>query len=201
MEQAATATQPDDLTAGQRLLALRALSTRRQRLEHQLKSQKLKWRERLDELSRALHDLIEEQVPAKPAQCKNSLVAIQEAYEARRTAVAEKKADIDATTTKIAAVDAAMYEMIHAEPGSQMDLELGGDPDEGGPRWLTSDTGRQVSRAIADLGDDDASADMADLRARLDELGVAGLTLAPEAGDEDEDEDDDDRADNDSPDG
>lgn len=187
MNQAATEQENQDLNATQRLLALQLLSKRKQRLEQQDKAQRHKWREELDKCTRAMNELIEDHVPTDGEECRDHLSLIKEAYETRKKAENDKKAELDATKAATAQVESAMFELIHAsDEDVQMNLDLG---DEERESWLTNDTGLQIQRALTDATElGDATSDMQDLRSKLEDLGVAGLQLAPEA-DEDDDED------------
>lgn len=176
-----------DLNPTERLLALQLLSRRKQRLELQEKAQKQKWRDALDTCTRELHELIEQHTPTDGDEAKHHLEAIRAAYEAHKQAERDKKGELDATKAQIAQVESAMYEVIHATDVQQMSLDLGGDDDEQGPTWLGGDTGMQISRALNDASEQgDPTADMEDLKARLENLGVAGLQLAPDTEDDEE---------------
>lgn len=186
----ATEATDQDIDATQRLLALQLLSKRKQRLELQDKAQRQKWRETLDTCTRELHELIEEHTPTDGDEAKHHLGAIKVAYEAHKKAEKDKKGELDATKAAVAQVESAMYEVIHAaDDGSQMNLDLG-DGDEKGS-WLNADVGKQIFRAIGEAADQgDESEDLDDLKAKLEDLGVAGLQLADDGEPDDESGDD-----------
>ena len=195
-DSAADVTEVIEQTATQRLLALRLLSNRKQRLDLQLKAQRHKWREKLEELTKSLHGLIDD-IPVPEDQAGDLLEYIRHAYDERKRADSLKKRELDTTKAAIAQLEAAIHETIHADPAvPQMNLDLT-EEQEGAQPWLVGDTGAQVKLAIEDHGSTGAeiTADMDDLRGRLEELGVADLQLAPDPDATDADGDDGDDGD------
>lgn len=177
--------QTADMDARARLSALRVLDGRKQRLETELKSTRKTWSDALTELTKAMHELIDQTNPVKSSDCRTRLNEIREAREEKQQAEADKKKEIDSVTSRVSRVDAAMVELIRTDTDDQMGLDLGGNEVSPGLR-MTSDTAETVGAALSTIKDDggELSPDLAELELALESMGMADLTLAPEPEDD-----------------
>ena len=184
---AAEQTNADEMSARQRLQALRLLDSRRQRLEHEVKSTRKKWSDKLTELTQSLNGKIKDNEPSKDNDCRKALKSIKKALEKREAAEKQKKREIDEATSKLAEVEAGIIELIRSRPSDQQTLEL--DPEAAGSGvYMTNDTAKAVGAAMEDHVEQggEMTADMDDLKGRLKDLGVEGLSLVPNDNDEPE---------------
>lgn len=180
-------------SAEERLLTLRLLISRKQRLDNQMKAVKAKWRDILDEKTRAISALIDPEVPVDPDMALPRLIELRDTWKSRQHAETEKAAEVSKVKAQIEKTEATWYEVLMtSNSAEQLPLPSGlgaSDP------WITADVASTVNEELASLQSAGAefSPDMESLRARLDAIGVGSIRLVPsevastddEAGDDD----------------
>lgn len=174
------------MDAVRRLAALRILDGRRERLELELKAKRKEWADTLTGLSKALHALIEKPNPAKK-DCPKRLNQIRAAFNERQEAEKEKAKEVDAITSRLKRVEAAIVELIRHDPDDdQMELDV---EDKAGSLNMTTDTAKAVHESISDQvrQGGELTPDVEDLRKQLDGMGLSDLALVPD-GEPDEEE-------------
>lgn len=165
---------PAEITdAIRRLAALKLLDDRRTRLDLELKAARKNWADELGEKSKELHGAIEAPNPGKLKECKIQLNTIRDLYLERKDMEAAKKTELDAVTSKVNKVGAAIVELIRADPEDlQQELEL--DEMVGPSLNMTGDTAKMVGEAIQDLTREGAeiTPDVKDLHDQIAEMGL-----------------------------
>lgn len=180
----------------QMLLAMRSLDHQKQVIEARLGQTRKSWTMRLTESTMGLNELIRDTVPSGEDRCHDRIVSIQEADTAHQTLQAQKLVELEHLKQQHAETQAAFYEILRRRSNpDQTNLNFRADdgahidPDAG---LMLSAAHLDCVRSAATSYSDSAEGEvdgMAELTARLDELGVAGLGLPAEMGPEDGDDD------------